>query len=77
MHGMGVHDMVVHDVGMHDVAMHYVAMHDVGVPGMAMPSMDIYQKWTFSSSKKLIFDDHLGKNANFFLLYVAEWIFPD
>ncbi len=65
----------MHDVGMHDVGMHYMGVHDVAMPGMAMPSMDVYKKWTFSSGKKLIFDAHLGENANFFfLLYVAELI---
>ncbi len=72
MHSMGVHDVGIHDMGMHDVTVHEVAVHDVGVPGMAMPSMDFNKMWTFFSGKELIFDAHLGKNANFSLLYVSE-----
>jgi hypothetical protein len=77
MHGIGVHDVVVHDVGIHDigvhdVALHDVTVHDVGMPGMAMPSMDVHKHKLFFSGKKLIFDAHLRKKSQFFLLYVAE-----
>jgi hypothetical protein len=72
MHKMDVHDVGMHDMGVHDVAVHDVAVHDVGIPGIAMPSIDFYKTWTIFSGKKLIFDAHLGKTANFSLLYVAE-----
>ncbi len=72
-----MHNMGVHDVGMHDMSVHDVVVHDVGIPGIAMPSMYFYKTWTFFSGKNLIFDAHLGKNGNFSLLYVAEFIFAD
>ncbi len=58
------------DVAKHDVAMHYVAVHEVGMQSEVVHSMDVpgvgIQNVKFVSGKKLIFDAHWRKKANFF-----------
>jgi hypothetical protein len=81
MRSMGVHDTVaheaVHSVVMRSVAGRRVAVRNISVycvslTGIDVPGVGIHKTRNFFSDIKLIFDDHLRKNCNFFLLNVAE-----
>jgi hypothetical protein len=59
MHGIGVHDVAVHDMAMNSMAVHDMGMHNVGVYCVGMYGMAL------PGGKKLMFDAHLRKKANF------------